>query len=170
VEPADRARAEIVRKYNSLSPNEALRSEKIAPYLFPTPALALRRYRGGDPGRRVDEEIKRRWMLEEGTLLLDTHISVDLQNKALDAWLSNAPLREELTRRFKGTLALWSIAREQGLTPDLKTKDAFLAEIAANSGESLQSLNRRSPSTRTWRGLGGTCSFAAWRPTKFSPA
>lgn len=94
------------------------------------------------PEELIDEEIRRRWIRSEGEFLSAREFSSQDQQEALQAWLNEPGLREEVYRRIKIALSLRAIAIRDNLNVEPEEINDFLSDVAEQLNLDLHELRQ----------------------------
>lgn len=82
----------------------------------------------------VDEELRRRWAVAEGTQLSAKGFDGEEQAEALQSWLDDPVAREAARRVLRVSLALKAIAERDGVQPDAAQLEEIMLAAAAPLG------------------------------------
>ncbi|WP_304608602.1 peptidylprolyl isomerase [Hyalangium versicolor] len=86
------------------------------------------------PRELVDEEIRRRWGATEGVSVSELNFSDEEQEEALNSWLQDESLRDEVEMRLRIGLALGAIVKRDGLTLTPAFVEKVLLDETASQG------------------------------------
>lgn len=102
------------------------------------------------PRRLVDDEIRRRWATAEGFGMVERDFSVEEQEEAVQAWLSDPATRAEAERRLRIGLALKAVAERDSLVLTPEKLQSLLEQSTEPFGltkDDVAAALRESPET-----------------------